>query len=79
LHAAGLIGVPPQHCVYVGDAERDIQAGRAAGMTTVVASYGYLSPQDDPVSWQPHGIVAKPQELLDWVTAATEPGTRASA
>jgi hypothetical protein len=48
-------------------------------MTTVVASYGYLSPQDDPVSWQPHGIVAKPQELLDWVTAATEPGTRASA
>jgi phosphoglycolate phosphatase len=79
LHAAGLVGVPPEHCVYVGDAERDIQAGRAAGMTTVVASYGYLSQQDDPLSWEPHGIVATPQELLDWMAADSAPGTRASA
>jgi phosphoglycolate phosphatase len=79
LHAAGLLGVPPEHCVYVGDAERDIQAGRAAGMTTVVASYGYLSQQDDPLSWQPHGIVATPQELLDWMAADMAPGTRAPA
>jgi phosphoglycolate phosphatase len=79
LHAAGLIGVRPEHCIYVGDAERDIQAGRAAGMTTVVASYGYLSEQDDPVSWQPHGIVATPHELLDWMNADTPPGTRALA
>jgi len=33
LHAAREIGVAPEHCVYAGDAERDIQAGRAAGMT----------------------------------------------
>jgi len=79
LHAASLLGVRPEHCIYVGDAERDIQAGRAAGMTTVVASYGYLSQQDDPVSWQPHGIVATPQELLDWMTVDTSSGTRASA
>ena len=70
LHAAGLVGVAPAHCVYVGDAERDIQAGRAAGMTTVVAAYGYLSADDDPASWQPTGIVAEPRELLDWVGAA---------
>ena len=54
-----LIGVAPAHCVYVGDAERDIQAGRAAGMTTVVAAYGYISDDDDPASWQPTGIIAR--------------------
>ncbi len=58
LHAARLVGVEPARCVYVGDAERDIQAGRAAGMTTVV---------EDPLQWQPHGVVASPDELLQWM------------
>ncbi len=67
LHAAGVIGVPAGRCIYVGDAERDIQAGRAAGMATVVAAYGYLSDDDHPERWQAHGIVQTPVELLDWV------------
>lgn len=67
LHAAALAGVRPEHCVYVGDAERDIQAGRAAGMATVVAAYGYLSADDDPRSWQPTGIVAEPADLREWM------------
>jgi phosphoglycolate phosphatase len=67
LYAAGLIGIAAARCVYVGDAERDIQAGRAAGMTTVVAAYGYLSAEDDPTRWQPDGIVTSPDELLAWV------------
>ncbi|MGB5102393.1 MAG: phosphoglycolate phosphatase [Steroidobacteraceae bacterium] len=67
LHAAALAGVPPERCVYVGDAERDIQAGRAAGMATVVAAYGYLSVDDDPRSWQPTGIVAEPADLRGWM------------
>jgi len=67
LHAAGLLGVSAERCVYVGDAERDIQAGRAAGMTTVVAAYGYLSLDDDPHSWQPDGIVEVPGDLLSWI------------
>jgi phosphoglycolate phosphatase len=67
LHAARTIGVAPRHCVYAGDAERDIQAGRAAGMTTVVAAYGYISDDDDPLSWQPSGVVTEPLQLLDWV------------
>jgi len=67
LHAAALAGVQPGHCLYVGDAERDIQAGRAAGMTTVVAAYGYLSADDDPRSWQPTGIVAQPADLREWM------------
>lgn len=68
LHAAGLVGVAPGRCVYVGDAERDIRAGRAAGMATVVAAYGYLAVDDDPARWQPTGIVREPGELLDWMT-----------
>jgi 2-phosphoglycolate phosphatase len=79
LHASRLIGVPPQHCVYVGDAERDIQAGRAAGMTTLVASYGYLSVDDDPQGWQPHGVVGAPAELLDWITGPGARGDRVCA
>jgi N-acetyl-D-muramate 6-phosphate phosphatase len=67
LHAAGLLGIATERCVYVGDAERDIQAGRAAGMTTVVAAYGYLSAEDDPLSWQPDGIVEEPGDLLSWI------------
>jgi phosphoglycolate phosphatase len=67
LHAARLVGVDPGRCVYVGDAERDIQAGRAAGMTTVVAAYGYISDSEDPRAWQPHGVVNSPDELLEWM------------
>ena len=75
LHAASLIGVPAGRCVYVGDAERDIQAGRAAGMTTVVAAYGYIDAAEDPARWEAQGIVDAPQELLQWIVerrAATE-------
>jgi len=67
LHAAGLIRVAPGSCVYVGDAERDIQAGRAAGMRTVVAAYGYLGDGDSPASWNATGIIDHPQQLLSWV------------
>jgi len=79
LHAARLLGVDAERCVYVGDAERDIQAGRAAGMTTVVAAYGYLSADDDPLRWQPHGIVQAPGELLTWVPGDRHGPDRAPA
>jgi N-acetyl-D-muramate 6-phosphate phosphatase len=75
LHAAGLIGIAAERCLYVGDAERDIQAGRAAGMTTVVAGYGYLSTDDDPHRWQPDGIVACPGDLLSWIDSDPLPAT----
>lgn len=57
-------GVNPQHCWYVGDAERDIQAGKAAGMQTVVALYGYLGADDHPEAWDADEFVATPLELL---------------
>lgn len=46
LEAARQVGVRPIECVYVGDDLRDVQAGRAAGMRTVAATYGYLGSTD---------------------------------
>lgn len=44
-------GVQPNDCIYIGDAQRDIAAGVAAGMPTVVALYGYLDQADRPLEW----------------------------
>jgi len=57
-------GINPQLCWYVGDAERDIQAGKAAGMQTVVALYGYLGADDRPEEWGADVAVNAPLELL---------------
>ena len=64
LEAARQLGVAPQQCVYVGDDERDIQAGRAAGMRTVAASYGYLGNNADTAQWGADVQIAAPLELL---------------
>jgi phosphoglycolate phosphatase len=70
LHAAAQIGVDTQRCVYVGDAQRDIQAGRAARMTTVAAAYGYVAADEDVNLWAPHAVISDPRELLGWIAAA---------
>lgn len=70
LHAAGLAGVAPRDCVYVGDARNDVDAARAAGMPVAVATYGYLSPDDDPARWQADRLMAGPLELLHWLGIA---------
>ena len=64
LEAARQLGVAPQQCVYVGDDERDIQAGRAAGMRTVAASYGYLGNNADTAQWGADVQIDSPLELL---------------
>lgn len=61
--------VQPQDCCYVGDAERDIQAGKAAGMKTVVALYGYLDATDKPEEWDPDEYISSPSDIacqLGW-------------
>lgn len=63
LHACEEMQVQPSACVYVGDAERDILAGRAAGSPTVVAMYGYLLPEDQPESWNADSAIQHPGEL----------------
>ncbi|HEV7610054.1 MAG TPA: HAD-IA family hydrolase [Steroidobacteraceae bacterium] len=67
LHAATTMGVAPAECVYVGDAERDMQAAQAAGMYALVAGYGYLGDDDRADTWFSHGWLDTPLELLDWL------------
>lgn len=62
--AARRLGVPPAQCVYVGDDERDIVAGLAAGMGTVAATYGYLGKSTDITQWRAHARIDSPAELL---------------
>lgn len=64
LYACRQIHADPQHTLYVGDAERDIQAGRNAGMTTVLAEWGYISDEDDTASWQADIRIPAPIGLL---------------
>ena len=68
LHACRLIGVEPQHCIYVGDAERDIQAGHNAGMATLVALFGYLMDGDRPETWGASALIQQPQDILSWLS-----------
>ena len=70
LHAAALLGVSPGECVYVGDAERDVQAARNAGMIPLVAGFGYLGEGEDPGAWRPEAIFSRPEDLLDWLEVA---------
>lgn len=64
LEAARQLGLPPTHCLYVGDDERDILAGRAAGMATVAATYGYLGGTVDTIVWGADARIDAPLELL---------------
>lgn len=67
LHACERAGSMPGQCIYVGDAERDIQAGRAAGMHTLVALFGYIAATDDPAAWQADGLINAPGDILDFI------------
>ncbi len=67
LHAAKLAGVRPQECIYVGDAERDVQAAHAADMPALIARYGYIGADDDTDTWGGDGDLEQPLELLGWL------------
>ncbi len=64
LHACRQTGSTPAECIYIGDAQRDIEAGRAAGMKTLVALFGYIGEQDRPDQWGADGMINTPQEIL---------------
>ncbi|WP_343625757.1 phosphoglycolate phosphatase [Roseateles puraquae] len=65
LEAARRLGVDPARCLYVGDDERDMIAGRAAGMSTAVAAWGYLGVGADPSAWGADFCLNAPGELLN--------------
>jgi len=64
LEAARRIGIDSRRCIYVGDDERDIVAGRAALMQTLVAAYGYIEDADAIESWNADGVIDRPIDLL---------------
>ena len=64
LEAARQLNLAPARCIYVGDDERDIVAGLAAGMGTVAATYGYLGSNADALNWGAHAHIDAPPELL---------------
>ena len=67
LEAARRIGVAASGCVYVGDDLRDVQAGRAAGMRTVAAAWGYLGLGEPIDTWNADAVIDSPSELLQWL------------
>ena len=67
LYACEQTGSSATQCVYVGDAERDITAGRNAGMHTLVAIFGYIGNSDSPEKWGADDIVHKPEDILRWI------------
>lgn len=70
LEAARRIGVAAEACAYVGDDLRDVQAGRAAGMATLAAAWGYLG-QGEPVhAWGADQVLNAPDALLQWLELA---------
>lgn len=71
LMACEQVGVGPEQCVYVGDAERDIQAGKAAGIKTVVALFGYIDASDKPAEWGADVMIGAPDELLNALNITT--------
>ncbi len=64
--AARRLSLPPEACWYVGDDLRDIQAGRAAGMRTIAAAWGYCG-VDAPKSWEADWIAESPLQLLELI------------
>lgn len=66
LHACKLAGVAPARCAYVGDDPRDILAGRAAGLYTVAAAWGYLDGAD-PNTWRPDAIADSAAQIAGWL------------
>jgi len=67
LYACKVVGSEPDACLYIGDAQRDIQAGHNAGMSTLVAMFGYLMAEDEPESWGATALIQQPSDILNWL------------
>ena len=70
LHACRVLGVAPERTVYVGDDERDIVAGRAAGTHTIAAAWGYLGQGEPVATWGADVVHEPPHQLLNWLNLA---------
>ena len=64
-HACKQIGIAPERCLYVGDAERDMVAGKNAGMATALANWGYIAESDPVHEWPADARLDVPGQILD--------------
>jgi N-acetyl-D-muramate 6-phosphate phosphatase len=67
LAAASALAIGAADCLYVGDAERDVEAARAAGMAVLIARYGYIGVDDHPERWGADGSITSARDLLAWI------------
>ncbi|MDP2134771.1 MAG: HAD-IA family hydrolase [Sulfuritalea sp.] len=66
--ASAVIGIAAAECIYVGDDERDVVSGRAVGMTTIVAGWGYHGDGKPPANWGADAIAGAPRDILGFAT-----------
>ena len=67
LEACKIIGVDSSECIYVGDDERDIMAGKSAGMLTIAADFGFIHKDHATELWQADKIIKNPSELINFL------------
>ncbi len=67
LYACREINCQPEQCLYVGDAQRDIIAGKRAGMKTLGALFGYIEADDDPQTWGADALIKHPREIKSFL------------
>lgn len=80
-HAAQMASVDAAACCYVGDAERDIEAGRRAGMRTICALWGFIDANDQVESWHADHYLQQGEQLLElieqWRSTSDQPAASA--
>ncbi len=67
LKACQIIGIAQAQCLYLGDDLRDMQAANAAGMSGIIARYGYISSPEEISGWPAHGAIDTPSQLLQYL------------
>jgi 2-phosphoglycolate phosphatase len=71
-HACDLLDIRPETCLYIGDSETDIQAGKAAGMKTMAVSFGYIPPGVSVTDWESDYLAHSGFEILPWIRKWSE-------
>ncbi len=66
-YACKKINQKPENTLYIGDAQRDIEAGNNANMLTLAANYGYLNINEKAADWNPTAIIEQPLDIIDWL------------
>ncbi len=72
LHACSALGADADSCLYIGDARRDIEAAKRAGMQSLIALFGYIGNRENPNDWGADDMIQSPKDIIHWVTAQND-------